>query len=239
MSASSSRLVVGLLFVIGTAACTYLTPYKIDIQQGNVVTPEAIEKLKVGMTKSQVGFILGTPLLADVFHGNRWDYVYYLRKGGRVREERKVRLLFEDSNLKQIAGDVVVAKAKDAKPIEAATTAKDNASSEATTAKDAAPNGTAKANAAAPGDATTAKVAEPGGAATAKDASSGPSMAKDAELNRAATAQEAEPSEAAKTSDARPSEAAKAKDAASDAEKAIDTAPREPRVPVSNETKQP
>ena len=185
MSASSSRLVVGLLFLIGTAACSYLTPYKIDIQQGNVVTPEAIDKLSVGMTKSQVGFILGTPLLADVFHGNRWDYVYYLRKGGRIREERKVRLLFEDSKLKQIDGDVVAAKAKAAKAQGADSSAaakapgtepsaaakeKDAEPSEVVKAQDSAPGEAAKPVTVAPSEAASAKDAAPGDAAKAKDA---------------------------------------------------------------------
>jgi outer membrane protein assembly factor BamE len=166
MSASSSRLVVGLLFLIGTAACSYLTPYKIDIQQGNVVTPEAIDKLRVGMTKPQVGFILGTPLLADVFHGNRWDYVYYLRKGGRIREERKVRLLFEDSKLRQIDGDVVAAKAKDAKPTETVKT-KDAAPSQIDGPQEAKPGEAAQAQGSSSG---SAKDAAPGDAAKAKDA---------------------------------------------------------------------
>jgi outer membrane protein assembly factor BamE len=228
MSASSSRLVVGLLFVIGTAACTYLTPYKIDIQQGNVVTPEAIEKLKVGMTRSQVGFILGTPLLADVFHGNRWDYVYYLRKGGRVGEERKVRLLFEDSKLKQIDGDVVAAKAKDDKPIGAAK-AKNAASSETEKAQDAKPSEAMKAKDAEPSEAAKAKNAEASEATKARDVAPGD----------AAKAQGAAPSAAERAQDVAPRDAASANDAApSDAAKANNAEPGEP-APALNETKQP
>ena len=61
------------------SGCSYIPtlPYKIDIQQGNVVTEEMVEKLKPGMSRSQVRFVLGTPLITDVFHADRWDYFYY------------------------------------------------------------------------------------------------------------------------------------------------------------------
>ena len=199
MSASFSRLVIGLMIVTGTVACTYLTPYKIDIQQGNVVTPEAIEKLKVGMTKAQVGFVLGTPLLSDLFHANRWDYVYYLRKGGRVGEERKVRLMFEDSKLKQIDGDVVAAKAKDGTPGEAEK-AKVAAPGEAEKAKDDAPSEAAKAKDAGPSEAAVARSAEPSESEKAQDA--GRSAATNGKV--------AKPNEAAKETDTEPGEPAPA-----------------------------
>ena len=58
------------------SAC-FLKPYKIDVQQGNFLDQEMVAKLKPGMTRSQVRFLLGTPLIADPFHPDRWDYVYY------------------------------------------------------------------------------------------------------------------------------------------------------------------
>ncbi|HXF65751.1 MAG TPA: outer membrane protein assembly factor BamE, partial [Burkholderiales bacterium] len=61
-----------------------LAPYKMDIQQGNVVTQEMISKLRPGMTRSQVRFALGTPLVVDPFRTNRWDYVYLYEKAGRL-----------------------------------------------------------------------------------------------------------------------------------------------------------
>ena len=85
-----------------------LTPYKIDIQQGNVVTQEMVEKLKPGMTAAQVRFILGTPLVVDAFHKDRWDYVYRLRKGGTVVEHRRIVIVFQDDKLARVEGDVVV-----------------------------------------------------------------------------------------------------------------------------------
>lgn len=94
------------------AACSVtekLTPYKIDIQQGNVVTQEMVAKLKPGMTKAQVRFVLGTPLIADAFHANRWDYVYRYQKAGKLTEERKLALFFDKELLQRVAGDVVAA----------------------------------------------------------------------------------------------------------------------------------
>ncbi|GAO36173.1 membrane protein SmpA [Sulfuricella sp. T08] len=86
-----------------------LTPYKIDIQQGNVVTQEMVAKLKPGMTKAQVRFVLGTPLIMDSFHANRWDYVYRYQKAGKLMEERKLALFFEQELLQRVEGDVVAA----------------------------------------------------------------------------------------------------------------------------------
>ena len=86
-----------------------LTPYKIDIQQGNVVNQEMVAKLKPGMTKAQVRFILGTPLITDAFHANRWDYVYRYQKAGKLMEERKLALFFDQELLQRVEGDVVAA----------------------------------------------------------------------------------------------------------------------------------
>jgi outer membrane protein assembly factor BamE len=84
-------------------------PYKIDIQQGNVVTQEMVSKLKPGMTKSQVRYIMGTPLVTDVFHANRWDYVYTLQKAGKLTEERRITVIFDQDALQRVEGDVVPA----------------------------------------------------------------------------------------------------------------------------------
>ena len=83
-----------------------LQPYRMDIQQGNVVTQEMVAKLKPGMTRQQVRFVMGTPPIADTFHQDRWDYVYYLNKGGRVVEHRRIVLLFDGDTLKRIEGEL-------------------------------------------------------------------------------------------------------------------------------------
>jgi len=81
-------------------------PYKVTIQQGNVITQEMVEKLKPGMTKSQVRFVLGSPPITDMFHANRWDYVYILKERGDVTAERKLTMYFENDLLARVAGDV-------------------------------------------------------------------------------------------------------------------------------------
>lgn len=92
----------------GTALPT-VKPYKLDVQQGNVVTSKMLLQLRPGMTKSQVRFIMGTPLIQDSFHGNRWDYVYQMREAGKIKEQRRVILDFENDALKSVRGDVIPA----------------------------------------------------------------------------------------------------------------------------------
>lgn len=98
----------------GTALPT-VKPYKLDVQQGNVVTSKMLLQLRPGMTKSQVRFIMGTPLIQDSFHGNRWDYVYQMREAGKVTEQRRVILDFEKDLLKSVRGDVTPAGSDPAK----------------------------------------------------------------------------------------------------------------------------
>ena len=101
-------------------------PYKVTIQQGNAITQDMVTKLRPGMSKSQVRFILGTPPITDMFHVNRWDYVYILRQGREIKEERKLTLFFENDLLARVAGDVAPTTTEDkqseaAKPATAAT----------------------------------------------------------------------------------------------------------------------
>lgn len=91
------RRIAVLLILCGLTACS-LKPYRIDIQQGNVVSPEQVALLKQGMSKEQVRYLLGTPLLVDVFHKQRWDYFYRL-EDGRTREvETRQVVVFFDAN---------------------------------------------------------------------------------------------------------------------------------------------
>lgn len=87
-----------------------LDSYTIDIQQGNYVSQEMVSRLKPGMSKEQVRFVMGTPLLTDIFHANRWDYVYYHKIPGGKTVERKVAVFFKDGRLDHLEGDVVTAK---------------------------------------------------------------------------------------------------------------------------------
>jgi outer membrane protein assembly factor BamE len=92
------------------AACSSVStpqPYRIDIQQGNVITQEMVAQLKPGLTRDQVKFILGSPLVADMFHTDRWDYVYMLQPGKGEVQRRRLTVIFEDNKLVRLAGDVV------------------------------------------------------------------------------------------------------------------------------------
>lgn len=79
--------------------------YRIDIQQGNVITQEMVDKLRPDMTKAQVRFVLGSPLIVDTFRDNRWDYVYLLQEKGKLIDKRKLTIFFEDDRLTYIEND--------------------------------------------------------------------------------------------------------------------------------------
>jgi len=81
------------------------------IQQGNVVTSKMMMQLKPGMTKTQVRFVMGTPLISDSFHKDQWDYFYQMEKDGAIIEKRRVILMFEKDLLAKVKGDVVPASA--------------------------------------------------------------------------------------------------------------------------------
>ena len=101
--------VAALSWLVLIAACSALTPYKLPIQQGNIVSAEAVAKLKSGMTKNQAAQVLGTALLNDIFHANRWDYVHYLSKRGNMSTKNHVALIFEDEKLARLVGEGVPA----------------------------------------------------------------------------------------------------------------------------------
>lgn len=79
--------------------------YRIDIQQGNAISEEMIGQLQPGMNKRQVGYIMGTPLLVDAFHNDRWDYVYSFQPGGEERQQKRLSLFFENDELAGVQGD--------------------------------------------------------------------------------------------------------------------------------------
>jgi outer membrane protein assembly factor BamE len=99
-----------LLWVLLLAGCGApripgITPYKPEIQQGNYVSQEMMSQLKPGMTRDQVRFILGTPLITPIFHADRWDYVYWRVAENGKRETRRVQLYFDDGKLARVEGD--------------------------------------------------------------------------------------------------------------------------------------
>ena len=79
--------------------------YRIDVEQGNIVTQDMVEQLQPGMSKRQVRFILGTPLIEDTFNRDRWDYVYNNRNGLEVLSESTLTVVFECDTLVDVQGD--------------------------------------------------------------------------------------------------------------------------------------
>ena len=108
-----------VLLAVSVVGCSsvprLVTEYRIDVQQGNVLTQDMVSQLRPGLTKEQVRYILGTPLLTDVFHGDRWDYIYRLQKGktGEV-ETRQFSVFFVDGKLARVGGNVVPAQGGEA-----------------------------------------------------------------------------------------------------------------------------
>lgn len=113
---SLQRTFSAILVSVWLSACSsvprIVTEYRIDIQQGNVLTQEMVSQLKPGQTRDQVRFILGTPMLTDVFHAQRWDYVYRLQNGRtNAVETRQFSVFFDqDGRLQRVAGDLEMAQ---------------------------------------------------------------------------------------------------------------------------------
>lgn len=82
----------------------FFSPYRPDIQQGNFISQEMIEQLKVGMTREQARFLLGTPLLTDIFHAERWDFPFYLERGNGELTSSRVTVHFKDNKVERIDG---------------------------------------------------------------------------------------------------------------------------------------
>jgi outer membrane protein assembly factor BamE len=96
---------VWLLLPLALAACVY----RVDIQQGNLLKDKDIAQVEVGMTRSQVQFLLGTPMVADSFHRDRWDYAYTLRKGRSNDVERRwIVVYFENDRVAKVARDLAL-----------------------------------------------------------------------------------------------------------------------------------
>lgn len=124
----TSSLIVRALACVALAAvlgaCSNLEfpwVYRIDIDQGNIITQDMVNKLKPGMTRDQVKFVMGTPLIQDPFHRNRWDYVYTLRKGNSKRTtEKRLSVFFKNDKLVSMKGDFLPESAQTPAPSQAA-----------------------------------------------------------------------------------------------------------------------
>lgn len=111
------------VLLVGLTACgsldqasnrvlSVVTPYKIDIVQGNFVSREQAAALKEGMSRLQVREILGTPLLVSVFHANRWDYVFTFQRQGVEPQSRRVTVFFEGDRMTRLEADTLPSEAE-------------------------------------------------------------------------------------------------------------------------------
>jgi len=105
----SAALYTAMAVVLTTlGACGFVGfpgVYRIDVEQGNIVTQEMVDQLKPGMSRRQVRFILGTPLIEDTFNQSRWDYPYVRRNGQEILEESRLTVFFEGDSLVEVTGD--------------------------------------------------------------------------------------------------------------------------------------
>lgn len=88
----------------------WLTPYKVDVIQGNFISKEQVAALKAGMPRAQVREILGTPLVASVFHADRWDYVFTLKRQGVEPQIFKYTVYFKGDQLERFEGDAMLSE---------------------------------------------------------------------------------------------------------------------------------
>ena len=117
-----SLAVLTCLVVVGLAGCSsfntsavnpvnWITPYKVDVIQGNFISKEQVEMLKAGMSRAQVKDVLGTPLVASLFHEDRWDYVFTLKRQGIEPQSFKYAVFFKGDQLERFEGDTMPSNA--------------------------------------------------------------------------------------------------------------------------------
>lgn len=104
------------VLTLASGACStsylpnFIRPYRPDVQQGNIITKDMVEQLRPGMTRDQVRFLLGTPMLTDIFHQERWDYPYYLRRKSGETQVRKLSVVFAEGKLSRYDSDAMPAE---------------------------------------------------------------------------------------------------------------------------------
>jgi len=99
-------LIVCLLATLVTACSNFIPAYKIDIQQGNILDQNDINQVKLGMSRRKISYILGTPIITDPFHVDRWDYAYSMKYGSGKFEKRNISLYFENNILIKTTGTI-------------------------------------------------------------------------------------------------------------------------------------
>lgn len=98
-----------ILFIVLASVGSGCSIYRLDVQQGNVLDTAAYEQLELGMTRTQVQFLMGTPLIADPFHRDRWDYLFRKQTGKGDIEQQQITVYFVDDKLSKVMRDVSTA----------------------------------------------------------------------------------------------------------------------------------
>jgi outer membrane protein assembly factor BamE len=101
-----SKYVVCLLMCLALSAC-FVRPYKFDLEQGNVFTVDKIDQIQPGMSEEQVRYVLGTPMLHDVFHTNRWDYIYIDKPNNGKEIRQHVAIYFDNGRVDRVTRDAL------------------------------------------------------------------------------------------------------------------------------------
>lgn len=102
-----ARLVFGILLIGSVAACSFPGVFKINVQQGNIVTQEMLDQLKPGMSRSQVHFVLGNPVVENVFSDEQEVYLYSYQKAGGDTQHQKVTVYYEGDVMARVEGSVL------------------------------------------------------------------------------------------------------------------------------------
>jgi len=122
-SSTRKLLLAGACLVLASCSSTtlssssvnpvnWITPYKVDVIQGNFVSKEQVAQLQAGMTRDQVKALLGTPLMASLFHADRWDYVFTLKRQGVDPQSFKYTVFFKGDQLESFSGDAMPSEAE-------------------------------------------------------------------------------------------------------------------------------
>jgi outer membrane protein assembly factor BamE len=122
LAASSAFLLLagcGSMQNVGRSMTNVITPYRVEVVQGNFVSKEQVEALQKGMSREQVRQVLGTPLVSSLFHGDRWDYVFTLRRRGVEPQRRHLTVWFKDDMMDRAEGDTMPSEAEFVSTLEA------------------------------------------------------------------------------------------------------------------------
>ncbi|WP_434779745.1 outer membrane protein assembly factor BamE [Neisseria sp. Ec49-e6-T10] len=114
------KLIFIIICTLTLAACnshrvSQFPSYKLTIEQGNELDPQALSQLQAGLTRNQVRALLGSPLLTDIFHANRWDYVFMITRNGVTKEQRNLTIFFDNDMVNRFEGDALRELAKESK----------------------------------------------------------------------------------------------------------------------------